>query len=133
MSQENVELVRGFYAAVLSGDRERSLRFLDTDVVVDTTRMVFNPSTYRGIEALRGWLADVSQTWEEIHTEPHELIDAGDQVVVVGKLVGTGKGSGVEVRRPTAQVFDVRNGHIVRWQLGFIERREALEAVGLRE
>jgi uncharacterized protein len=132
MSQKNVEVVRDFYAAVLA-DRARSLRFLDPDVLVDTTRLVFNPSTYRGVEALAGWLAEVSQTWDEIHTEPYEFIDAGDRVVVVGKLVGTGKGSGVGVERPTAQVFDVRDGRIVRWELGFIERRDALEAVGLRE
>jgi len=41
-------------------------------------------------------------------------------------------GSGIEVQAPTAHVFTVHEGRVVRWELGYTERREALEAAGVR-
>jgi ketosteroid isomerase-like protein len=133
MSQENVEIVRSVLAAISAGDRDKALAFADPEIVVDMTRNVFNPATYVGISGLQRMIADMDETWEEIHTEPYEYIDAGDRVVVIGQLVGRGKGSGVEVERPTAHVWTVRNGRVVRWVLNYTNRSEALEAAGLEE
>ena len=133
MSQENVEVVRNAVAAFAAGDRERALAFFDPQIVVDATRFVFNPATYVGIEGLRQMVAATDEMWEKIRTEAHELIDAGDHVVLLGRLVGKGKGSGVEVARPTGQVWTLRDGRIVRWEIGYTDRSQALEAVGLRE
>jgi hypothetical protein len=49
MSQENVEVVRGVYAATNRGDRERALGFTHPEIVIDATRRVFNPTTYVGM------------------------------------------------------------------------------------
>jgi ketosteroid isomerase-like protein len=140
MSRENVEVVRGVYAATNRGDRERALGFAHPEIVIDATRRVFNPTTYVGMEGLGRMLADMDEVWEEFRTEPLEFIDAGDRVVVVGDrvvvvghLVGNGKASGVEVRQPIAGIWTVRDGRIVRAELGYTDRREALEAAGLRE
>jgi ketosteroid isomerase-like protein len=133
MSRENVEVVRGVYAATNRGDRERALGFAHPEIVIDATRRVFNPTTYVGMEGLGRMLADMDEVWEEFRTEPLEFIDAGDRVVVVGHLVGNGKASGVEVRQPIAGIWTVRDGRIVRAELGYTDRREALEAAGLRE
>ena len=119
MSQENVEVVRGVYAATNRGDRERALGFAHPEIVIDATRRVFNPTTYVGMEGLRRMLADMDEVWEEFRTEPLEFIDAGDRVVVVGHLVGKGKASGVEVRQPIARIWTVRDGRIVRAELGY--------------
>ena len=71
---------------------------------------------------------------EEMRLEPIEFVDAGEQVVTVSQLVGKGKGSGVEVTRTSsAQLATIRNGRIVRWEIGFTDRAEALEAAGVRE
>jgi ketosteroid isomerase-like protein len=48
-------------------------------------------------------------------------------------MVGKGRGSGVEVERHTAHLWTLRNGRVVRWELGYTNRREALKAVGLAE
>jgi ketosteroid isomerase-like protein len=133
MSQENVEVVRSAVAAIAVGDRERAFAFFDPQIVVDATRYVFNPATYVGFEGLRQMAAATDETWEGIHMEAVEFIDAGDQVVVIGRLVGKGKGSGVEVAQPAGQVCTLRNGRIVRWEIGYTDRSEALDAVGLRE
>jgi uncharacterized protein len=133
MSEQNVEVVRAALAAMAAGDREGALTFFDPEVVVDATRNVINPETFVGVEGLRRMVATTEEAWEEIRTVPLEFLDAGDQVVVIGRLVGKGKGSGVEVERPTAQVWTVRAGRVVRWEYGYRERSDALEAAGLRE
>jgi ketosteroid isomerase-like protein len=132
MSQENVEIVRKAFEAVAVGDRERALSYADPAMVVDATRRVFNPATYRGTEGLRQMLADMDEVWKSLRPEPREFLDMGDRVVVVGRMVAKGKGSGVEVEREFAGVWTVRNGRIVRWDL-FSDRAEALEAAGVPE
>ena len=133
MSQENVEIARSIFEALNRGDRERGIELAHPEVVLDATRNVFNPKTYVGKDGLRQWLADTDDVWEGMRTEQNEFIDAGDRVVVIGRLVGKGKGSGVEVARPNATVLTIRNGLLIRSETSFTDRREALKAVGLSE
>jgi ketosteroid isomerase-like protein len=134
MSQENVEIVRSVYAALNRGDRERAIELAHPEVVLDATRNVFNPKTYIGKDGLRQWLTDMDDVWEGIHSEQNEFIDAGDRVVVIYRLVGKGKGSGVEVvGAPNAAVLTVRDGLVIRSEIGYTSRREALEAAGSPE
>jgi ketosteroid isomerase-like protein len=143
MSQENIEVVRAAYEAAGAmhwdlessdrNERTRALGLVHPEIVVDATRNVFNPATYIGIEGLRQWQVDTQEVWEEVRTEGLEFMDAGDRVVVVGRLVGTGKGSGVEVEQPIAQIVTVSDGRVVRMEIGYANRQEALEAVGLSE
>lgn len=65
--------------------------------------------------------------------EPLEFIDAGDRVVVFSRLVGKGRGGGVGVERFSAQIATLRNGRLVRWEIGYTDREAALEAAGLQE
>ena len=101
--------------------------------MLDATRSVFNPKTYVGKDGLRQWLADTDDVWERMHTEQNEFIDAGDRVVVVGRLVGKGKGSGVEVGSANATILTIRDGLVIRSETGYTNRREALEAMALTE
>src|SRR5436190_23683230 len=133
MSRANVEVVRSLFAALNSGDRERAIGFAHPEVVLDATRNVFNPKTYVGKAGLRQWLIDMDDVWEGMHSEQNEFIDAGDRVVVIGRLVGKGKGSGVEVRGPTATILTIRDGLVIRSETGYANRLEALEAAGVSE
>jgi len=133
MSQENVEIVKAVFEALNGGDREKAIGLAHPEIVLDATRSVFNPKTYVGRDGLRQWLADTDDVWEGMHTEQNEFIDAGDRVVVVGRLVGKGKGSGVEIGQPNATILTIRDGLVIRSETGYTDRREALEAVGLSE
>ena len=77
---------------------------------------------------------DFSSVWEEWHFDPaaFEFFDADEQVVVFARAVGTGKGSGVEIRQDEAHVWTIREG---RMHVGtsYPDRGEALEAAGLQE
>jgi uncharacterized protein len=133
MSQQNAEVVRRVIEAWNRNEQERVIRFLDPDVIFDATRRVINPKTYAGIEGMRAMLADRDDVWEEFRLDPDEFVDAGDRVVVIGLWVGKGKGSGVEVKQPIAHVFTLRNGRVVRCELGYLDRGEALEVAGLSD
>ncbi len=131
MSQENIEVVRSLYAALNRGDREAALGFADPDIEVDASRLVFNPTTYVGMDGLRRMADARDEVWEEFRYEVIDFREAGDRVVVVERLIGKGKGSGVEVDRVYAAIWTVRDGRVVRMEIGYTDPAEALAAVGL--
>ena len=133
MSQENVEIVREALAAFAPNTRDHALALADPDIVIDATRNVFNAGTYVGLDGVRKMFAGMDETWDEMRVEPHEFLDAGERVVVIGKLIGKGKGSGVEVERFNGQVWTVRDRLVSRLEVGFTDRASVLEAAGLRE
>jgi ketosteroid isomerase-like protein len=63
-----------------------------------------------------------------------ELIDAGDQVVAVAQVTGTGPESGIAMKDSDrfAFLFTIKSGRIVREQ-AFRNKEEALEAAGLQD
>ena len=133
MSQENVELVRAILEALGRGDRDAVIACVHPECVVDATRQVFNPATYVGIDGVRQLFAGMDENWDEMRVESREFIDAGDRVVVIGRLVGRGKGSGVTVERFNGQVWTVRDGLVVRLEIGYTDAEAVLEAAGLAE
>jgi uncharacterized protein len=134
MSQENVEIVRKLFAAWNKGDRAEALELVDPDIVIDATRRVFNPTTYEGMEGVQRMLSDLDDVWDRFRVDPSmEFIDAGERVVVVGRMRAKGKGSGVEVDRSIAAIWTIRGGRVIRWELGYEDRRAAVEAAGLSE
>ena len=131
MSEENVEIVRRHMEAYLSGDNETALGAYDAAVEFDATVRP-EGQVYRGregvAEAMRVWTG----TWEDWRVEVEEFIDAGDQVLMISRETGRGKGSGIEINQRVFGLFTLRDGKIVRWK-GFLDRDEALEAAGLAE
>ena len=130
MARDNVQVVRSAVAAANCGDREAALRFVHPAIVIDATRRAVNPTTYVGIEGIRRWFAEMREVWESFRLEPIELFDAHDRVLLIGRLAGKGKASGARVGRPLAGLWTVRNGRIVRGEIGYTAP-EAFEAAGL--
>ena len=73
-----------------------------------------------------------ASAFDELKVTFEEIIDAGDQVVVVAHHKGRGQASGVEVDTRFYEVYTLRQGKVSRVD-EYIERAEALEAVGLSE
>jgi ketosteroid isomerase-like protein len=64
----------------------------------------------------------------EVRIEADELIDAGDHVIVLGRLCVTGTGSGAAAESHRAWVYTLHDGKIIRHRT-FTEQSEALDAV----
>jgi ketosteroid isomerase-like protein len=77
-------------------------------------------------------VADTAETWEELQTIPEEFRDLDDRVLMLGRMQGRGRGSGVPVDAPIANILDFRGGRIWRSRVYF-DRSEALRAAGLAE
>ena len=133
MSEENVERVRRLIEAWNRNEPDTAIGILDPGVVLDATRRLVNPKIYTGIRGMRRMRADTHEVWEEFRMEPDEVVGAGDRVVAIGRWVGRGAGSGVMVEQPVADVFTLHDGRVVRTEIGFTDRAEALEAAGLSD
>jgi ketosteroid isomerase-like protein len=112
------------------GDFEASLAYLDDEIEWHDPPDVPGATVHRGPEGVRAFIARWLAAWESYSVGIEELIDAGDQVVVVHLERGRGKGSGAEVVHHSAAVFEVRDGKVVK-RRPFRDRTEALAAVGL--
>jgi ketosteroid isomerase-like protein len=84
MSRENVEIVRSIYEAFNRRDWDAAFRDQAPDVEY-TTPPGINAGTYRGREEIQGYWEQMSAPFEAWTSEPEELIESGDQVVVVVK------------------------------------------------
>ena len=134
MSQESVEVVRAVLWAFAEGNRDKALALVDPEVVIDATRRAFNPATYVGVEGVQQMFAAMDEAWEEVRLAEQEFLDAGAQVVVISRMIGKGRGSGIEVERPVnGQVWTIRAGRVIRLEIGYTNRQAALEAAGLSE
>lgn len=129
MSRENVEVVR----RALTARRSEFVDVLDPAVRLDLSERVFNPAVYDGYEGVMRWRADVSDIWDFYRSEPEELFDGDEVVVVFTRERGRAKGSGIEVdQRPTALLCRLRAGRVSEIRL-YHDRERALRDAGLAE
>src|SRR4051794_4834732 len=127
MSQENVEVVRAQAEAFARGDREEAMSFLDTDVVYDITRYSAAGGVFHGLQGIREGFGEWIGSWEGYRVEILEVIDAGDdKVVLMSRQTGKGRGSGVPVEVTNAVVNTVRDGKVIRMDV-YPTPAEALE------
>jgi ketosteroid isomerase-like protein len=94
--------------------------------------MTTTPPTRSIIEGTRASLAGLRRgaAWAEWSIEPDEFIDAGHSVVIVIRMNAEGRGSGIEVQRQDALVYQIRDRMITR-VVYYNNRKQALEAAGL--
>jgi uncharacterized protein len=138
MSPENVELIRRMYriAENMSLEEMRAAlpelieRFADPEIEWVEAPSRIDRATYRGHagvrQAFQHWLED----FEEYRYEPQEIIDCGDDVLVIAREHGRGAASGATVTAHSYQLFTVRDGKVLRFR-GFSDRASALEAAGV--
>ena len=130
MSSENVALVRRYIEDFNRRDFESLIA--DTDPAVELSEWPEAPGaqTYHGQDGLRQAFGKWFESWEWMHLDIAELIDAGDHVLVGLNQRARGSGSGIEVEITSHNVYTFRDGKVTRLQL-FIDREPALAAAGL--
>ena len=135
MSQENVdadfEVIRRAWRASGQKDLAAFERDLDPDIVTIPFGAVMEGKSYRGVDAVVGWLRDeIWANWEHFDTVPEEFTRVGERILVTGRWHARGKGSGVELDIPATWVVEVRDSKIIYWQT-YTDRDQALRAIGL--
>src|SRR5436190_19475183 len=134
MSQENVEIVRDAAAAFNRGDVDTWLEYFADDIEHRAVEGALDDrGPMHGKDAVRAYLQDWLDMFDDFKVEPLELIDAGgDEVVAVLRNSGRAKLSGVETDMTYAIVWTIRDGKIARGR-EYWTRDEALEAAGLAD
>ena len=135
MSQENVEIAARWYDVATSKAKlltamTRTMEFCHPEVEWSAPE---DGTTYRGRDGVRQRLEEWLESFGEYRYEVQRILDCGgDDVLVVGREVGTGATSGAEVRAVDYELLTIRNGLIVRIR-EFYDEGNALEAAGLSE
>ena len=131
MSRENVEVVREAIEAMNRRDIEGVLRLMDPKIRFEH-RLAALQGNFVGIDGVRGWFADLVESFDAWQIHCPDIRDLGDRVLALGTLKATGAESGVETELPLTVVAQFKDERITDFT-DFGDREKALEAAGLRE
>jgi ketosteroid isomerase-like protein len=133
MSQENVEIAQRSIDAFSRGNLDAVLETLAPEFELHPSgRFMDTQRVYRGREGWIEFWGDFRAAWEDVAVSIERMEAIDDRVLILGKIRGKGRESGVAVEADAAWVHTVNDGLIVRVQ-PFATWAEALDAVGLRE
>ena len=132
MSQENVRLVVRAIAAINARDIE-GYRACCTENVKLETPMAAVGGVYEGIDGIRRFLTDVEEAVPDFRIELDgvEEVDS-KRVIAFLRNSSTGRASGVRMAWAQTSVYELIDGKISHVRI-FLDRQEALKAVGLEE
>ena len=113
MSQHDAEAVRAAYATLAEGDAEPYLALFDErGEFVEPDSMPYG-GTYRGHEGLTDLFAAIDQTWDGLHFEVQQVLDAGDHLVVISRARGRARATGRTIDEVVTEVLRMKAGKIV--------------------
>ena len=113
-SEENVQTVKDFFAAIGSGDRDGLLALVAADIewIIPGEDWPL-AGTHRGHAGLADVLQKASKTMET-STEPREFIAQGDRVLVVGFARGKIKATNKTFKDDWVFDITVQNGKLTK-------------------
>jgi ketosteroid isomerase-like protein len=113
-TEENVQVVKAFFEAIGSGDKQRLLELTAEDIEWILPGKDWPlAGTYRGHAGLAELVKKESDTIEMSISEPREYVAQGDRVLVVGAAKGTIKATNKPFEDEWIFAITVRNGKLV--------------------
>src|SRR5262245_35741115 len=113
-----LEAVKFYYRALAPGRRADIMEVLDPHVVVELPDgFPGGGGTYVGLRAyLEDFLFNFYGTFD-IDLTVTEFLDAGENIVALGRLQGHAVSTGVPVDTPFVHIWTVQNSHLVRGRM----------------
>jgi ketosteroid isomerase-like protein len=134
VSRENVEAVRRSLNAWNRGEVDAWMEPCHPEIEWFSAiagRVEGTETVYRGPAEMRRFWDEWHSVWD-LRIDLSEIRDLGDTVLALGRMRTRGAASGVNLESPVGYVFEF-DGGLVRTMRAYLDRDEALEAVGLRE
>jgi ketosteroid isomerase-like protein len=134
MSQENMESLVEYLEKLSDGGVDAIAEFWDPDINWRAAEgAIDDAGELHGPEAVRRYMQDWFDMFDDLTVVAEELVDAGDDRVFVAvlRMSGRAKVSGIETEIRFSVVCTLRDGKIIRGR-EYIDHNEALEAAGLR-
>ena len=113
-----IELVRRSYVAFARDDLDAVLADMDPEIEWHQAQGLPHGGFYRGVDEVRRNIFDPldEEWWDEFTADPDEFLDAGSEVVVLGRYRGIAKQTGKRLDVPFVHVWTVRDGRAVRFR-----------------
>jgi ketosteroid isomerase-like protein len=115
MTDANVGVVREGYRTLAEGDVEGFMALLDPEVEWTHPDELPYGGTHRGIAGMQEVVRLWGETYELMQVIPEEFLDAGDDVIVIGRYVVRPR-NGERLETWFVNVFRVRDGKISRFR-----------------
>jgi ketosteroid isomerase-like protein len=114
----NAERTRRSYAAFERLDLDAVLADMADEIVWEQAQGLPHGGVYHGLAEVRRNIFDPldEEWWDEFHAVPHEVIEADDDVVVLGRYTGRAKVTGRTLDVPFVHVWTWRDGAAVRFR-----------------
>jgi ketosteroid isomerase-like protein len=133
MPPENVQVVRQQLAALAKGDWEAVYETWDPLIEWDFESGAVISGVYRGADSVRAALVSFMTEWENFGFEIEDVIEADyGRVLTLVRLTGRGRRSGIPLDFRETTNSTIREGKVAHVR-EYYDRKQALEAVGLRE
>jgi len=125
-----IELVKRSYEAFARDDLDGVLADMHPQIEWHQAQGLPHGGYYRGLDEVRRNIFEPldAEWWEEFSADPDEFLDAGSQVVVLGRYRGVAKGTGKRLDVPFVHVWTVDGDKAVRFRQ-FLDTRGWVEAL----
>jgi ketosteroid isomerase-like protein len=125
----NEEIVRTLFDAFSRRDLQSVVELMHRDVVFQpmTAAVTRAGEPYRGYEGIRHYTEDVETHWQRLTIRLKQIRSAGQAVVALGLVSGSGSGGSFE-DAPTTWVVKFREGRVAHVQI-FSDQRYVTSAL----
>ena len=112
------DVVRRSYAAFDAGDLDGALAPFHPEVEWHQAQGLPHGGVYHGLAAVRAAVFDpiAREWWSSFTAAPETVLEAGDDVVALGRYRGVARRSGRELDVPFAHVWSFADGRVVRFR-----------------
>jgi ketosteroid isomerase-like protein len=114
----NLQLVQRSYEAFARDDLDAVLADMHPEIEWHQAQGLPHGGFYRGVDEVRRNIFDPldGEWWDEFTAEPDEFLDAGSEIVVLGRYRGVAKQTGRALDVPFVHVWSVEAGKAVRFR-----------------
>jgi uncharacterized protein len=114
----NVGAVRRSYEAFARGDLDAVVADMHEEIEWHQAQGLPHGGFYRGLAEVRRSIFEPldEEWWDEFSADPDEFLEAGDEVVVLGRYRGRAKGTGKQLDVPFVHIWTFRDGKARRFR-----------------
>jgi ketosteroid isomerase-like protein len=127
---ERIELARRLVELFNAGDREELRRMMVDEPEIVPLRAALEGTVYRGPDATSQFWEAIDESWATVQMTTDEITEHGERVLIVGRLRGTARETGMELDAPMAWVLTLEEAKVasIRAYVSIADGREAAEA-----
>ena len=126
VSESNIELARSALRAFEQRDMNMIEELCTPGIEFDWSRRLLDPTMTRGYDGIRQFFEEVDGIFDDIVFEAEEILEFGDDVLVVSTGRFRGRTSGVDVTAHGAILWTIRDDKLVRFRF-YQTKEDALE------